>query len=211
MRHSAPSRLLPLLAAAYRRVRGHARGLTLAVSATLALVMLSATPATAYAPVDIVHTEQVDVGPYKVTVGFSEWPLRAMQSLDFSFIPEDGIAGKSGTLTIDGPGLDPDDREEVLSRHPRQRDVWGLDIYALPEPGTWDLTFEIDGAAGQGRGTLKDITVLDQPGPPLALSWTVVALPSAGMLAFLAVGWRRNRPGERVDTVVRPTARTGSQ
>ncbi|MGW5334647.1 hypothetical protein [Streptomyces bauhiniae] len=172
------------------------------MSATLALVMVSATPATAYAPVGIVHTEQVNVGPYEVTVGFSEWPLRAMQSLDFTFIPEDGIAGKSGTLTIDGPGMEADDRETELSRHPRQRDVWGLDIYALPEAGTWDLTFDIDGDAGHGRGTLEDIAVLDQPGPPLALSWTVVALPSAGMLTFLAVGWRRNKPGKKVDSLL---------
>ncbi|MEK8173721.1 hypothetical protein NKH77_46760 [Streptomyces sp. M19] len=75
-------------------------------------------PAAAYAPVGIVHTERVQAGPYTITVGFSEWPLRAMRSLDFTFAPDDGIAHKSGTLTIDGPGIDEDDRKTELARHP---------------------------------------------------------------------------------------------
>ncbi|AQW54696.1 hypothetical protein [Streptomyces violaceusniger] len=51
-------------------------------------------------------------------------------------------------------------------------------------------------------GTLRNVGVLDQPGPPLAISWTVCAIPPVGMLAYLAVGWRRNRPSEKVATLI---------
>ncbi|GAA2358776.1 hypothetical protein SVIO_036760 [Streptomyces violaceusniger] len=200
--HSSRSPLLLAAALASGRVRDRVRRLLLAAAAAFALVAVSTAPAAAYAPVGVVHTERVQAGPYTVTVGFSEWPLRAKQSLDFTFAPADGIAGKSGRLTIDGPGLDAEDRETPLSRHPRKRDVWGLDVRALPEPGTWSFTFDIDGRAGHGRGTLRNVTVLDQPGPPLAISWTVCAIPAIAMLAYLAVGWRRNKPSERVAALV---------
>ena len=56
----------------------------LAVTAlvTTALSLVGAAPAMAYAPVNIVHTERVQVGPYGVTIGFSTWPIRAMRSMD---------------------------------------------------------------------------------------------------------------------------------
>jgi len=189
-------------AGAARRVRSHVRRLTLAMAAAVALVLVATVPAAAYAPVGVVHTERIDAGPYTVTVGFSEWPLRAMQSLDFTFAPEGGVAGKSGTLTIDGPGLDEDERETPLSRHPRKRDAWGLDVVALPQAATWDFTFDIDGEQGHGHGTLHGVRVLDQPGPPLGISWAVTALPPVAMIVYLARGWRRNRPGLKVAELV---------
>ena len=67
-----------------------------AARAALGATLAVATPALAYPPVDIVHTEQVTAGPYHLTVGFSTWPIRAMRSLDFTFMPDGGIAGKSG-------------------------------------------------------------------------------------------------------------------
>lgn len=185
-----------------RGPRGRVHRLLLAAAAALALALAAGAPAAAYAPVGIVHTEKVEAGPYTVTVGFSEWPLRALQSLDFTFAPEGGIAHKSGTLTIDGPGLDDEDRTSSLARHPRKLDVWGLDVQALPEAGKWDFTFALDGHAGPARGTLRDVAVLDQPGPPLAVSWTLCAIPPVGMLAYLAAGWRRNNPAAKLSTLV---------
>ncbi|MFE9004414.1 hypothetical protein ACFYOY_20125 [Streptomyces sp. NPDC007875] len=44
--------------------------------------------------------------------------------------------------------------------------------------------------------------MLGQPGPPLAISWTVRAIPPVGMLAYLAVGWRRNKPSEKAATLI---------
>jgi hypothetical protein len=168
-------------------------GVVLLTVAGLGLVTVG--PAAAYQPVNIVHTEHVQVGPYDVTVGFTTWPIRAMQSLDFTFLPADGIAGKSGTLKIDGPDRRATRREMPLVRHPRKRDSWGLDVKSLDASGTYRFTFTIDGPQGHGVGTLDDLRVLSQPGPPLPLSWTLGLLPLAGLLIFLVVVWRRLRPG----------------
>jgi hypothetical protein len=169
--------------------------------ATAALCLAGAAPAMAYAPVNIVHTERVQAGPYGVTLGFSVWPIRAMQSLDFTFTPDGGIAGKSGTLLLNGSGVKSGENVTPLVRHPRKLDSWGLDVKALNAPGTYSIGFVIDGPQGRGQGTLPGLTVLNQPGPPLALSWTVGALPVVGLIVFLVVAWRRTRPGRQVLTI----------
>ncbi|MFS8359085.1 hypothetical protein ACLVWO_05905 [Streptomyces sp. CWNU-52H] len=189
-----------------RRTRRGPRSVLVAAAALFMLAASSA-PALAYEPVRTVHTEQVQAGPYRITVGFSEWPLRALQSLDFTFAPEGGLAGKSGDLSIDAPDMEADDAESELVRHPRKHDVWGLDIQAMPAPGTADFTFEIKGPQGRGTGTLRAVPVLDQPGPPLALSWGICALPALGMLSYLVVGWRRNKPSGRVADLIAPEPR----
>lgn len=180
----------------------HRRRPLLATAAAAFLLFVSSAPAHAYEPVGVVHTEQVQAGPYRMTVGFSEWPLRAMQSLDFTFAPDSGISGKSGDLTIDAPGMEADDAESELVRHPRKRDAWGLDVQAMPDSGKADFTFAVTGPQGEGKGTLRDVAVLGQPGPPLSVSWGVCALPVVGMLTYLTVGWRRNRPSERVADLI---------
>jgi hypothetical protein len=173
------------------------RRILLPVVLAAVLALVGATPALAYAPVDIVHTEQVQVGPYTVTVGFSTWPIRAMRSLDFTFMPDGGIADKSGSLILRGPGFGNGKRGRPLDRHPRKRDTWGLDTQALNTPGTYSFGFVINGPQGQGDGTLDGVTVLDQPGPPLPLSWAVGSLPFGALLVFLVIVWRRTRPGRR--------------
>ncbi|MBP2336197.1 hypothetical protein JOF41_002375 [Saccharothrix coeruleofusca] len=176
------------------------RAAALAAAAALALPLATATPALAYEPVEIVHTEQVQVGPYPVTVGFSEWPLRGLHSLDFTFMPEGGIADRSGTVEL-MPDADPSSGEtEPLSRHPRKREVWGLDVYALDDPGPWTLRFSVDGPLGRGEGVLPRLSVLEQPGPPMALSWSMSVIPMIMGVLFLVVVWRRSRPGDRIGT-----------
>jgi hypothetical protein len=162
---------------------------TIAMVCVVAALFIGVAPAAAADPLDyVVHTEHVQVGPYPVTVGFTVWPLRAMQSLDFTFEPDGGIAGMSGTITT----IAPDDREESdrLSRHPRNRNVWGLDVESLDSSGTWTMRFTIDGPQGEGTGDLA-VDVLKQPGPPLALSWLVGLTPLGLTLVFLAVVWIR--------------------
>lgn len=171
--------------------------ITIVVLFAAVLAFTGAAPASAYAPVDIVHTETVQAGPYTVTVGFSTWPIRAMRSLDFTFMPDGGIADKSGSLIMDGPGLRSGGRISPLVRHPRKLDTWGLDVTALDTPGNYDIGFIINGPQGRGQGTLHNITVLDQPGPPLPLSWAVGSLPFGALLVFLVIAWRRTRPGKR--------------
>lgn len=156
---------------------------------TAALLLGLAAPALAFEPVNVVHTEKVQAGPYDLTIGFSTWPVKAMQSLDFTFAPEDGITGKKGTLTFLRDGVEEDG--DPLARHPRKRDVWGLDIHALPEPGTWSLRFDVDGPAGTGTGELKNLQVMEQPGPPMGLSWAISTIPLFGLVAFIVIAWRR--------------------
>jgi hypothetical protein len=170
----------------------------LAVTAVVTVLnLVGAAPAMAYAPVNIVHTERVQAGPYTVTVGFSTWPIRAMQSLDFTFMPDGGIAGKSGSLIQTGPGIKSADHTTPLVRHPRKLDSWGLDVKALNTPGTYSFGFTIDGPQGHGQGTLNGVTVLNQPGPPLALSWTISTVPLFVLLVIIVVAWRRTQPGRQ--------------
>jgi hypothetical protein len=169
-----------------------------AMVCTVAALSIGVAPAAAADPLDyVVHTEHVQVGPYPMTVGFTVWPLRAMQSLDFTFQPDGGIADKSGTIT----SIAPDGHEEAdrLSRHPRNRDVWGLDVESLTSPGRWTLRFTIDGPQGEGTGDLA-VDVLEQPGPPLALSWLVGLTPLVLTLAFVAVVWIRTGTRSSADT-----------
>ncbi len=125
-----------------------------AVAAALALLVVLAGPAAAYEPVRVVHAERVQVGPYAVTVGFSAWPLRAMQSLDFTFVPDGGIAGLSGTLELVAPG-EAEGESEPLARHPRKLDVWGLDIFALDTEGEWTMRFVVDGPRAAARASSR--------------------------------------------------------
>ncbi|MET9080865.1 hypothetical protein ABZX77_03045 [Streptomyces sp. NPDC004237] len=191
----------------HRSVTHRARALLLALAAMAGSLFVSAPAAQAYAPVEIVHTEKVKVGAYNLTVGFSKWPLRANQSLDFTFAPEGGIKGKSGTLSMTAPGQKANGgggpgggggMGGQLARHPRKRSVWGLDVQSLSTAGKWSFTFTINGPKGQGTGTLSNITVLDQPGPPYSVSWSVCALPVVGLIVFLTVAWRRHRPSRRI-------------
>jgi hypothetical protein len=167
---------------------------------TLGLLLGLAAPAQAaptqsYAPVVIVHQEHLAVGPYELTVGFSEWPVRARQSLDFTFEPTGGIEQVSGTLVAASPTGEENNLRrpsgvDGLPRHPRRPDVWGLDVFALDEPGDWVFTFGIDGPQGPATADLI-IPVLEQPGPPLWLSWLVSTGPLIVILGVLGAAIRR--------------------
>ena len=62
------------------------------------------------------------------------------------------------------------------------------------------LRFTIDGPQGEGTGDLA-VDVLEQPGPPLALSWLVGLTPLALTLAFFAVVWMRTGLHSNADTI----------
>ena len=167
-----------------------------AAVAALALLLLAPAKTEAHAPDP--HHEQIQAGPYAVTVGFSEWPIRAERSLDITFEPEGGIADKTATIRVVDPA---GDWYEVgpLGRHPRQRELWGLDLIALPAAGNWSIELTVDGPLGSGSGTLTGIPVEARPGPPLAPMWLVAALPLL-FLAWLGVrGWIHVRPGKSAE------------
>ncbi|CAM3890080.1 hypothetical protein KIPE111705_29925 [Kibdelosporangium persicum] len=167
---------------------------------TLALAVMVLTAAPAYAappPVEVVHSENVQVGPYDLRASFSEWPIRAERSLDFTFVPDGGITGHQGTLRLVGPATT--GRPERLARHPRARTEWGLDVRALPEEGTWQLEFTVDGPKGPGSGVLA-VPVGPRPGPPATLSWTLGLGPMIVGGLVLVIVWIRGRGRRRADT-----------
>jgi len=168
------------------------RKTVLALLGVVGLLFGTAGTALAYEPVNIVHTEQVQAGPYSLTVGFSTWPVKALQSLDFTFVPDGGIADRSGTLALTKPGRQKSANPHPLVRHPRKLDVWGLDITALPVPGDWTFTFAVVGPDGSGTGELV-LPVQEQPGPPMGLSWAISTVPLFGLVALIVIAWRRTR------------------
>ena len=168
------------------------------VAATAAVMLLLVAPAAARAHVSDPHHETIQAGPYAVVVGFSEWPMLAERSLDITFEPEGGIADKSATIRItDAAG----DWFEVgaLGRHPRQRELWGLDLIALPTAGEWSIELTVTGPEGTGSGTLTGIPVGERPGPPPAPMWLIAALPLLFLLWLLVRGWVQVRPGRTAE------------
>ncbi len=161
-----------------------------------------AAPAQAAPPVEVVHSESTRVGPYTMRASFSEWPLRAERSLDLLFEPVGGIAESKAYLRMTSPSGKSVYGSQIaavgggergqLARHPRARDVWGLDVVALPEEGTWRFEFTLKGPRGTGKGTLE-VPVGARPGPPAPLAWTIGMLPLVGLVPIGGYAWIRTR------------------
>ena len=155
-------------------------------------VLVPYVPAQAHAPEP--HHIAVQVGPYPVEVGFSEWPPLAERSIDITFTPTDGIEGKAASLTMIGPEGTDFQNSGPLGRHPPQRERWGLDLIALPTEGAWTMELEIDGPEGTGAATIGPFDVGPRPGPPTPLAYLVGVLPLLAVVALIVVGWRRVGP-----------------
>lgn len=172
------------------------------VAAVAAVLVVTAPAASAQAePLTIVHSEQVAFGGSTLTASFSDWPVRAGRSLDFTFEPAGGTEGRSGTVRAIAPSGQPKalgivglagETDMKLQRHPQARHLWGLDVVALPEEGPWRFEFTVHGPSGTTTATLP-ITAGPAPGPPMALSWTVGMIPWAVALLVLGRGWARAR------------------
>ena len=108
---------------------------------------------------------------------------------------EQVIEGKSATIRITDPY---GDWYEVgaLGRHPRQRELWGLDLIALPSTGDWSIELTVDGPEGSGTGALTGIPVGERPGPPPAPMWLIAALPLIFLLWLGVRGWRQVCPSQ---------------
>ncbi|MFC0104788.1 hypothetical protein [Kibdelosporangium aridum] len=164
-----------------------------------ALLILSAPVASAQVePLTIVHSERIPLGNSTLTASFSDWPIRAGRSLDFTFEPAGGIEGRTGTVRAIAPSGEPKalgivgldgEADMKLQRHPQARHAWGLDVVALPEEGMWRFEFTVPGV---GTGTLP-VLAGPTPGPPAALSWTVGMIPWTIALLLLGRKWWRVR------------------
>jgi hypothetical protein len=141
----------------------------------------------------IVHTERMKVGKETIAVGFSTFPPSAEVSLDWTFAPETGIAGKKGTMTFIKPDGTPYEyfSEYPLPRYTRDRKVWGFDSVSLPLEGQWQIEIKLEGI---GTGRLP-ITLLPRPaGPPNNLIIVLAVLPIMALLLMGARAWIRVRP-----------------
>ncbi|MGL5865235.1 MAG: hypothetical protein ACRCYX_05080 [Dermatophilaceae bacterium] len=164
------------------------------------LTVAAAPRAAAAEPVEIVHREQVQAGPYRLDLGFSRWPMLEGRSFDLVIDPDGGIAGTSGSLTVRTPtGAALEGFEKTpLVRHPRQRESWGLDVVAFTGDGAggrWSIEFVIDGPRGRGEGRLAALPLGPIPGPPQSFSWAVATVPTLVLATAAVLGWRRLRPG----------------
>ena len=166
-----------------------------ALAVAAAAIILTVSPLTTLAHAPEPHHEIIQAGPYEVEVGFSEWPIQAERSLDVTFAPEGSIEGKTAVIRITDPSGDWE-RGGVrpLGRHPRERDLWGLDLIAFPVPGEWTIELTIDGPEGTGTGTLSGIPVGERPGLPPAPMWVIAAAPLLFLVWVGVKGWVRVRP-----------------
>lgn len=170
----------------------------LAAAAAVTVLALSTAPAAqaAVGPAPVVHSEYVTAGPYQVQVSFSEWPVLADKALDFTFLPNGGIADRKAALTMYSPTgqdfLHRRNTDHMLRVYTRDHSRWGLDTYQLPDQGTWKLQFVVDGSAGSGTGSLA-LPVGPRPGPSLTLSWGLALLPLIVTIPLCFYLWLRGR------------------
>lgn len=141
------------------------------------------------------HTERLEVGGLKLTVGFTEWPLQAERSLDITVAPEGGIAGKTVKIRF----IHPDgtsDGSFNLPRFVRDRSVWGFDSEALATEGQWTLEFSANGAK-----TSLPLTVLERPaGPPSDLITALALIPILAVFVLAIRAWLRVRPLRQLES-----------
>ena len=138
-----------------------------------------------------VHTETLRIGQETLHVNFTEFPPRAERSIDFTFAPEGGIAGKTGSIKLIRPNGKTYDQGNLLPRFPRDRKVWGFDSIAFPDQGTWQLEITLN---GEGTARLP-IPVLARPaGPPSILIYALAAIPITALFVLGARAWWRVRP-----------------
>ena len=145
----------------------------------------------------IKHTERLEIGGLKLSVGFTEWPLQAERSLDLTFSPTGGIAGKSGTVRV----IRPNGQvwfEQPLPRFPRDRTVWGFDSQAFPAQGKWRLELSIDNQ----KATLL-LNVLERPaGPPGNLITALALIPILAVFVLAIRAWLRVKPLRQLESKI---------
>jgi hypothetical protein len=153
------------------------------------------------------HQEIVQAGPYRVVVGFSEWPMQAERSLHITYLPDGGITGLKGVrkfipaggLSEDQKGRYPFDYRFV--RFTRDQSVWGDDDISFAAPGARTLEISIDGPKGKGVGRLENLSIGERPaGPPASLIYALSLIPVLALLVISARSWRQVRPGSRRET-----------
>lgn len=163
----------------------------------LAALLLIPTTALAHGPGDqpIVHEEPAQVGPYRVTVGFSEWPTRAEKSVQYVVHPQGGLAGKQAFLAVvpaDGHARGNLDWTELMT-YPGLDDAWVHQTLGVSNPGMWKIEIKMVTAQGTFAGSTKPFLVDKPPGIPMWFGWVVGLIPLYGVIWFGVREWRQKR------------------
>jgi hypothetical protein len=132
-------------------------------------------------------------GPYEITVFTSPTPLRA-GPVDFSVLVQDADSGEPV----------PDARVKlVLTARDRPRGALHLNaspematnkllqaaVFALPEPGWWDVTASVAGREGQGEQPVRFAFEAAEPLPPWRTEWPWLAWPAVVVVLFGVHRW----------------------
>jgi hypothetical protein len=142
------------------------------------------------------HTERLEIGDLKLTVGFTEWPLQAERSLDMTFSPEGGIVGKAVKIRIIKPDGTQRSDAQPLPRFPRDRTVWGFDSEAFPVEGNWKLELSVNNQ----KATLP-LAVLERPaGPPSNLITALAMIPILAVFVLAIRAWLRVKPLRQLES-----------
>jgi hypothetical protein len=175
--------------------------------AVLALMTSGVSLAQATPKTEFKHQEEVQAGPYRVIVGFSEWPMQAERSLHVTFAPVGGIVGLKGSNTFIPPGGLTAELKEYnpydfpMARFTRDQTIWGNDDMALPTQGVWTLEVNVEGPKGKGTGRIEKLEVGERPaGPPASLIYALGLLPILTILVLCVRSWIRVRPAVRPET-----------
>ena len=161
----------------------------------LTALLISSLSSLAFAE-PIRHTQQLEVGDLKLTVAFTEWPLRAERSLDLTFRPEGGIAGKTVLARFVKPDGTQWGDAEPLPRFPRDRTMWGYDSAALPLEGQWKLEL-----SANNQKTVLPLTVLERPaGPPGNLITALAMIPILAVFVLAIRAWLRVKPLRQLES-----------
>jgi hypothetical protein len=166
------------------------RWLTLLVLC-LALSALLAAPASAHQ--EAARTEQLQAGPYLLSVQLYDDPAHVEQPLMLTVhsLPSSASLDEAAvTVTgVPGPGVDATQTPATnLRPDPAEPGSYTGEV-SFPVRGTWDLQLEVSGPQGEGTANVP-VTVAAPSAIPVWLGWLIGLSPLVGVAWF--AWWNRN-------------------
>jgi hypothetical protein len=158
----------------------------ISVAYTLALfgmvLLMLCTPQSAQAATPG-HTTTMQAGAYIIDVALSQDPPFTDQPFTVTVTAHNGASLLSGQV-IGQPGLGTDGANvystlHMLSGHPGVLQT----TLRIPVRGAWHIIVEINGAKGQGTGSV-DVVAAAPGAMPVWLAWSIGAIPALGLLCW---------------------------
>lgn len=129
------------------------------------------------------HTTTMLAGAYTIDVTLSQDPPVTDQPFTVTVTAHNGASLLSGQV-IAQPGLGTDGANVYSTLHMRSGHPSVLQaILRIPVRGAWHIVVEINGARGQGTGSV-DVVAAAPGAMPVWLAWSIGALPALGLLCW---------------------------